>query len=130
MRLKTKLPAMKQNHLSKIARASLELVPVRFEFTHPTAHSVAVAGSFNAWDPTSKSMHDIGNGHWLRETTLEPGSYEYCLVVDGEWMPDPMAAERVPNPFGGMNSILNCLGTQKAKVRTAAKISKRTNPRR
>jgi len=26
--------------------------------------------------------------------------------VDGQWMPDPLARETVPNPFGGRNSIL------------------------
>jgi hypothetical protein len=26
--------------------------------------------------------------------------------VDGRWMPDPLARESVPNPFGGKNSIL------------------------
>ena len=51
-------------------------------------------------------MHPSGNGHWLKETTLAPGTYEYCLVVDGQWMPDPLARETVPNPFGGRNSIL------------------------
>jgi hypothetical protein len=34
------------------------------------------------------------------------GIYEYCLVVDGSWIPDPLALEHVPNPFGGKNSIL------------------------
>jgi hypothetical protein len=38
---------------------------------------------------------------------LTPGTYEYCLVVDGQWMPDPLARETVPNPFGGRNSVLN-----------------------
>jgi hypothetical protein len=37
---------------------------------------------------------------------LAPGTYEYCLVVDGQWMPDPLAKETVPNPFGGRNSVL------------------------
>ena len=51
-------------------------------------------------------MHPAGNGHWLKETALAPGTYEYCLVVDGRWMPDPLARESVPNPYGGENSIL------------------------
>jgi len=32
--------------------------------------------------------------------------YEYRILVDGEWMSDPHAVETVPNPFGGLNSIL------------------------
>jgi hypothetical protein len=27
-------------------------------------------------------------------------------VVDGRWIPDPLAREAVPNPFGGRNSLL------------------------
>jgi 1,4-alpha-glucan branching enzyme len=86
--------------------ADPQLVPVRFEFTHPTAATVGIAGTFNDWHPESKAMHPIGNGHWQKETALPPGNYEYCLVVDGRWMPDPMAKETVPNPFGGRNSVL------------------------
>ena len=83
-----------------------QLVPVRFEFTHPTASSVCVAGCFNHWQPEAKALHPSGGGRWLKETVLPPGTYEYCLVVDGRWMPDPSVRETVPNPFGGRNSVL------------------------
>ena len=83
-----------------------QLVPVHFEFTHPTATSVCLAGTFNHWQPEAKALHPSGGGRWLKETVLAPGNYEYCLVVDGQWMPDPLAKETVPNPFGGRNSVL------------------------
>lgn len=106
---------MKHNHNHDNARsAGPQLVPVRFEFTHPTARTVCVAGSFNEWHPTTKSMHPSGNGHWLKETTLSPGTYEYCLVVDGQWRPDPLARETVPNPFGGRNSVLKVASSPEA----------------
>jgi 1,4-alpha-glucan branching enzyme len=97
---------MKHNHNHDNAPNVSELVPVRFEFTDTAASTVSVAGTFNDWQPGSKPMHAIGSGHWLKETTLSPGIYEYCLVVDGQWRPDPQARESVPNPFGGRNSIL------------------------
>jgi 1,4-alpha-glucan branching enzyme len=104
---KPETPAMKHNKNHDNARvAGPQLVPVRFEFTHPTAVSVSIAGTFNDWQPEAKPMHPLGDGRWLKETVLPPGSYEYCLVVDGQWMPDPLARESVPNPFGGMNSLL------------------------
>jgi 1,4-alpha-glucan branching enzyme len=84
----------------------LQLVPVRFEFTHPTAKTVCVAGTFNHWQPENKALQTSGVGHWYKETALAPGTYEYCLVVDGQWMPDPLARENVANPFGGRNSVL------------------------
>jgi 1,4-alpha-glucan branching enzyme len=90
------------------------LIPVRFEFTHPTAHTVCVAGTFNDWHAEAKPMHPLGGGRWLNETILPPGTYEYCLVVDGEWMPDPRARETVPNPFGGRNSLLKVASSPEA----------------
>lgn len=82
------------------------LVPVRFEFNHPTALTVAIAGSFNQWQPDTKPLRNSGTGRWWEEIALAPGTYEYCLVVDGKWMPDPRAQETVPNPFGGKNSVI------------------------
>jgi ElaB/YqjD/DUF883 family membrane-anchored ribosome-binding protein len=74
---------MKHNRNHDNARAAgLQLVPVRFEFTHPTATSVCVAGSFNQWRPEAKTLHPEGGGRWHKETVLAPGTYEYCLVVD------------------------------------------------
>jgi len=91
-----------------------QLVPVHFEFTHPTAINVSVAGCFNHWQPEAKSLHPSGGGRWLKDTSLPAGTYEYCLVVDGQWMPDPSAPESVPNPFGGRNSVLRVAGTRAA----------------
>src|SRR5476649_439783 len=98
---------MKHNHNhDNLPGITLQLVPVRFEFTHPTAHTVCVAGSFNNWKPEAKTLHSSGGGNWWKETSLAPGTYEYCLVVDGKWIPDPSTRETVANPFGGRNSIL------------------------
>ena len=98
---------MKHNHNhDNLPSAGPGLMPVRFEFTNATAKTVCVAGTFNDWQPEAKELHSTGVGHWWKETTLAPGTYEYCLVVDGQWMTDPLARESVPNPFGGRNSIL------------------------
>ena len=71
----------KKHDNTKSAEPHLE--PVRFEFTHPTATTVCVAGTFNNWQPEAKTLHPAGGGRWLQETALPPGTYEYCLVVDG-----------------------------------------------
>ena len=94
-----------------------QLEPVCFEFNHPTAHSVSVAGTFNDWHAETKPLHPLGGGHWLKETVLPIGTYEYCLVVDGAWMPDPRARESVPNPFGGRNSLLRVASSPEASHR-------------
>jgi 1,4-alpha-glucan branching enzyme len=109
------LPTMKHNHNhDNTPGAELQLVPVRFEFINPTATTVCVAGTFNHWQPEAKTLHSSGTGTWWKETSLAPGTYEYCLVVDGKWMPDPLARESVANPFGGRNSILHVASSPEA----------------
>jgi len=80
--------------------------PWRIEFNHATAREVAIAGSFNDWRPATTPMIAMGHGRWLKEVALAPGTYEYLLVADGTWMPDPSSTENVPNPFGGVNSLV------------------------
>jgi 1,4-alpha-glucan branching enzyme len=89
-------------------------MPVYFEFIHPTAAAVMIAGSFNHWHPASKPMKSAGDGRWWKETAMLPGTYEYCLVVDGVWMPDPSARESVANPYGGRNSLLTVAASPEA----------------
>ena len=96
---------MKHNHNHDNA-PGLKLQPVRFEYTNPAARTVCIAGTFNQWRPEAKALHSSGVGNWWKQTELAPGTYEYCLIVDGQWMPDPLARESVANPFGGRNSIL------------------------
>lgn len=123
---------MKHNHNHNNAPSpESQLVAVQFSFKHPTAHSVCLAGSFNSWHPTTKSMHRTGAGDWAKEAFLPPGNYEYCLVVDGQWMPDPHAAQTVPNPFGGKNSVLKVARPPDIAQRLSPKISptKKSNPK-
>lgn len=84
----------------------LKPVPVRFEFRLPTALSVAVAATFNDWDSKKHVRHNNADGFWAGEAKLNPGQYEYCRVVDGHRVPDPVARESRPNPLGGRNSVL------------------------
>lgn len=102
-----------KNH-DNLKNTGSPLMPVRFEFTHPTAATVCVAGTFNNWHAEAKTMHSLGGGRWLKETVLPPGTYEYCLVVDGQWIPDPLAKETVANPYGGRNSLLTVAASPEA----------------
>ena len=87
---------------------------VEIEFNHTTAKNISIAGTFNDWRPEASPMVSLGGGRWRKELALEPGVYEYRMVVDGEWMPDPRARETVPNPFGGRNSILHVATSPRA----------------
>lgn len=78
---------------------------IHFEYTHPDAQAVFIAGTFNDWQPKTTPLIALGEGLWAKDLALSPGDYEYCFVVDGQWTPDPMAEETAPNPYGGVNSI-------------------------
>lgn len=79
---------------------------IHFEvMTSPSAQSVFIAGTFNEWRPNATPMIALGDGRWVKGLALPPGDYEYCLVVDGQWTPDPLAMETAPNSFGGVNSV-------------------------
>ncbi|MHB8523023.1 MAG: glycogen-binding domain-containing protein [Limisphaerales bacterium] len=80
--------------------------PVPFELFHPSAKSVFIAGTFNDWHPTLTEMIATSDCCWRKELTLRPGTYEYRLIVDGQWLADPRASDTAPNPFGGVNSVL------------------------
>ena len=90
------------NHLDGETRANR----IRIEFSDASAVMVKIAGNFNDWRPEVTPMIFVGQGRWAKELALPPGIYEYCFVVDGAYLPDPLAKETTPNPFGGLNSIL------------------------
>ena len=80
------------------------------------AHTVAIAGDFNGWNPQANLLEDPeGDGIWTGTLKLEPGRYEYMFVLDGEkWFPDPNALRYVKDGFGNKNAILeinNCNST-------------------
>jgi len=79
---------------------------VRLELEAPQANDVYLVGTFNDWHPAATPMLRLDNGHWAKDIALPPGRYEYLFVVDGQWKPDPKAAEMAPNPFGGTNCVL------------------------
>ena len=79
---------------------------LHIEFHDGQAQMVCIAGTFNEWHPSATPMLHMSHDRWVKELSLPPGRYEYCLVVDGQWLCDPVAAEKVPNPFGGCNAVL------------------------
>jgi 1,4-alpha-glucan branching enzyme len=70
------------------------------------AAEVRVTGDFTGWDEEGIRLSPVGEGQWRTVLPLQPGRYQYRLIVDGSWRDDPEAAERVPNPFGSENCVL------------------------
>ncbi|MHC4152031.1 MAG: glycogen-binding domain-containing protein, partial [Planctomycetota bacterium] len=66
-----------------------------------------IAGDFNNWQPIEANMEKVGeSGVWQTKINLPPGKYQYRLVVDGHWLPDPYNENSILNPYGEYNSVL------------------------
>jgi 1,4-alpha-glucan branching enzyme len=77
-------------------------------FVQPCAgiRSVAVAGSFNGWNPSEGEMTRRRElGIFERRMDVPPGRYEYRLVIDGVWQCDPYNPARLTNGLGGENNL-------------------------
>jgi 1,4-alpha-glucan branching enzyme len=80
---------------------------VRFSLEDRAARSVAVAGSFNGWEPNVTPMRKADIGEWSATVKLQPGVHQYMFVIDGKkWLPDPKAELNVPDGFGRTNSLV------------------------
>ncbi|MDA0748247.1 MAG: glycogen-binding domain-containing protein [bacterium] len=77
---------------------------VYFKLENQEAEHVALAGSFNEWDPEARVLKRGEEGVWRTFLSLEPGVYQYRFVVDGQWQNDPEASV-VSNPFGTTNNV-------------------------
>jgi hypothetical protein len=86
---------------------SPDTVFVQFQLAAPGAHTVAVAGSFNGWDPAALPMTRAADGTWITTIALPVGEHSYQFVLDGrQWRPDPTAHAQVDDGFGGTNSVI------------------------
>ena len=76
-----------------------------FSVRAPSALSVLLAGDFTHWQQKPIAMERQSNGVWSATVELPPGTYHYRFIVDGEWRDDPECTLRVPNPYGGEDSV-------------------------
>lgn len=88
------------------SQSAMPVKTVKFSLNYGGAKKVAIAGTFNQWNAETTPLNFDGRQSWEQELTLPPGAHEYQFVVDGQWMPDPKAQECIPNPYGGMNSVI------------------------
>lgn len=80
--------------------------PVVFEYFDPSASIVTLVGDFNKWDLKARPLKRDAGGLWKVTVRLEPGTYQYKFVVNGErWEEDPLNLHRTYNEHGTFNSI-------------------------
>lgn len=69
--------------------------------------NVRIAGEFNNWSDVATPLRPHATLGVLEGVArVAPGSYQYRLVVDTQWIADPYNPLVAPNPFGGANSIV------------------------
>ena len=83
---------------------------VPFTVRAPGASEVLVTGDFTQWSREGIRLRKGPSDEWRTVLELEPGEYQYRLVIDGVWQEDPQNTKRVPNPYGGNNSVLRVAG--------------------
>jgi hypothetical protein len=69
------------------------------------AHRVAVAGSFNDWNPTATTMFREGDA-WVARVDLPAGKTTYKFVVDGRFTIDPANPTIEEDGRGHVNSVI------------------------
>jgi cyclomaltodextrinase len=90
----------------------------KYEFTYDPngkeLKTVQLTGELNDWTPARTPFHKEG-GVWKASIELNPGVYQYQIVVDGTRMLDPANKEKVDNNNGGFNSVFKAGADQDAK---------------
>ncbi|MDZ7344083.1 MAG: S8 family serine peptidase [candidate division KSB1 bacterium] len=86
-----------------------EMGTLVFFYHNDAAERVALAGDFNNWNANHARFVKTADGLWRVEIdSPPPGRYHYKFVIDGErWMDDPSNGLKVPDNYGGFNSVLN-----------------------
>ncbi len=82
---------------------------VTFYCVDSNAHSVALVGDFNGWNPYNDFLVKEGKNIWKLEKEFKSlGSYRYKFVIDGNnWTYDKENDNKEPDGFGGFNNRLN-----------------------
>ncbi|MCI0690822.1 S8 family serine peptidase [candidate division KSB1 bacterium] len=87
----------------------VEMGKLIFFYHNDHAERVALAGDFNNWNANHTRFVKTADGLWSAEIdSPPPGRYHYKFVIDGDrWMDDPSNGLKVPDIYGGFNSVLN-----------------------
>jgi hypothetical protein len=80
---------------------------VTFKIDAEPGSTVAVAGTFNDWNPTKKLLKQkTDDGRFEGTAMLDQGRHEYKFVINDTWCADPNSHEVVYNEYGSTNSVV------------------------
>jgi len=79
---------------------------ITFLINASEAKKVSLVGEFNNWNPEKHSMKSEDKGQWIKTVMLNPGTYEYKFLVDGNWLLDTKNDHSRLNCYGTLNSLI------------------------
>ncbi|MFT4549324.1 MAG: 1,4-alpha-glucan branching enzyme [Pseudoalteromonas tetraodonis] len=81
---------------------------VTFAVAAEPGSEVAVAGTFNNWQPMKLDREKVDNtgSKYIKRIFLGAGRYEYKFLIDGSWSIDPKCPSWSPNEYGSLNSVV------------------------
>lgn len=82
---------------------------VVLSYHHLLNKDLQIAGDFNDWIPDHDVETRVVNDTVQKVLKIRPGLYQYRVIIDGKWQEDPANPTRVPNSFGGSNSLLRVI---------------------
>ncbi|MGE0826718.1 MAG: alpha/beta hydrolase-fold protein [Candidatus Binatia bacterium] len=93
--------------LKAIGSPMIDGSSVHFVYYDPEAQQVAVTGEFNQWDRRGTPLFPLGKtGLFYRTLDFHgPVRVEYKLIVDRQWIVDPLCPNKVDNGIGEQNSV-------------------------
>ena len=100
-------------------------------YFNPTGKSyknVQLTGTFNDWNPANSNLQLI-DGIWQTSMVLNPGVYQYQLVLDGKWLLDPNNPNKADNNIGGVNSLMTVGNTNYENLPAIFTLSENENIR-
>lgn len=102
--------------LTALTRGHRDLAPgvhiidgkILFVYHNRVPRRVAVAGTFNNWNADALRLQESFDGWWSAWMPKpQPGEHLYKFIIDGAvWLEDPANNQKVPDGFGGWNSML------------------------
>ena len=82
---------------------------VVLSYHHFADKDMQIAGEFNGWIPDHQVETRTVKDTMQKVLKVSPGAYQYRVIIDGKWQEDPANPLRVPNAYGGNNSLLRVL---------------------
>ena len=97
-----------KHHDILLKKSKKQKIQFTFNPKEKSYKEVQLAGQFNDWNPSLTSLK-LTDGQWQTPLFLNPGKYQYQIVLDGKWQLDYDNPISEPNGNGGVNSVINII---------------------